>query len=314
MALSSATAALHLALMLVGVGREDEVIVPSFTYAATSNPVLYCGATPVMVDCEPDSYNMSAHWLEVALQDRIDKGKKPKAVILAHIYGHMADAQAILEVCNRYQVLLFEDAAEAMGAWQAGRQAGTWGMLGVYSFNGNKLFTTGGGGALVSQWPEPVKTALHWATQATLRRPWYEHKEVGYNYRMPHLSAAIGLAQLELFDAKIKRRREIHDAYAELLSSAYDFLPEKENTYSTHWLTVAHSRDRTPSEVLQALEARNIEARHAWKPLYTMPLYSKYPYYGEGNDQRHFDTGICLPSGNAMTPEDMGRVIEVLLG
>ncbi|MFO0484377.1 MAG: DegT/DnrJ/EryC1/StrS family aminotransferase, partial [Sphingobacteriia bacterium] len=290
----------------------DVVLVPSFTYVATVNPVLYCGASPIFVDCEPDSYGMSPYWLAIALNDLKKQSKKPKAVILAHLYGQMAQAEEILALCNEHQVLLYEDAAEALGARQHGRQAGTIGTMGCYSFNGNKLFTTGGGGALVSAWPEPIQTAIHLATQATLRLPWYDHKELGYNYRMPHLSAAIGLAQLGRFDEQIARRREIHQAYTNTLQPHYRFLPEPEGFFHTHWLTVAHSERVSPLKTVQALQQQGIEARQVWKPLHKTPLYRQYPYYGGGNDERHFETGVCLPSGNRMKPEEMAEVVACL--
>jgi dTDP-4-amino-4,6-dideoxygalactose transaminase len=314
-AVSSGTAALHLALALIGTGPGDEVIVPSFTYTATANPVLYCGATPIFVDCEPNSYGMSPYWLEVCIKDRINKGKKPKAVILAHIYGQIANVPAILDVCNRNQVLLIEDAAESLGAHINGQMAGTFAPLGAYSFNGNKIITTGGGGALVSQHTEPVEHALHLATQATVKRPYYWHKELGYNYRMSNLLAAIGLGQLAGLEDRIANRRGIQNLYREVLTenAAVTMQAAPEGYFYTHWLSTAHLPAGTPAKVVAALEAHNIESRMMWYPLHKTRLFNQYEYYGADSDQLHFETGICLPSGEAMSPNRQLEVAQLVL-
>ncbi|MBX3103072.1 MAG: aminotransferase class I/II-fold pyridoxal phosphate-dependent enzyme [Bacteroidetes bacterium] len=313
-ALSSGTAALHLALALIGTGPGDEVIVPSFTYVATANPVRYCGATPVFVDCEPDSYCMSPHWLEVCIKDRLDKGKKPKAVILAHIYGQVADVPAILQLCNQYQILLIEDAAESLGARIGERMAGTFAPLGAYSFNGNKIITTGGGGALVSLHREPVEHGLYLATQAKAKRPFYFHKELGYNYRMSNLLAAVGLGQLTRLDDRIAIRRGIRHLYQDILTEnpGVYFLPEPEGRFFTHWLSVAHFPEGTPGKLVDALEAENVESRRVWMPLHKMPLFNNCAYYGAHSDQQHFDTGLCLPSGEALSAPEQFRITQII--
>jgi dTDP-4-amino-4,6-dideoxygalactose transaminase len=313
-ALNSGTAALHLALALIGTGVGDEVLVPSFTYVATVNPVRYCGATPVFVDCEPDSYGMSPHWLEVAIQDRLHKGKKPKAVIVAHIYGQVANITEILAICNRYQILLIEDAAESLGARMGDQMVGTFAPLAAYSFNGNKIITTGGGGALVSQHSEPVEHALYLSTQAKAKRPFYFHKELGFNYRMSNLLAAVGLGQLTRLEDRIATRRGIFNLYVDILSEypGVSFLAEPAGRFYTHWLSVVHLPVGAPAQVMTALEDENVESRRVWMPLHKMPLFNGCAYYGAHSDQQHFDTGLCLPSGEAMSAPEQFRVTQII--
>ncbi len=318
LALSSGTAALHLALAHLGVGPGDEVVVSTLTFAASANPVVYQGARPVFVDSERTSWNMDPNLLEDLLKRRAQRGKLPKAVIVVHLYGQAANLEAILEICDRYGVPLIEDAAEALGATYKGRSPGTFGVAGIFSFNGNKIITTSGGGMLVSDDPDLIAHARKLATQAREPVPHYEHKEIGYNYRLSNILAAIGRGQLRVLDERVRRKREIFETYYRALHDlpGLEFMPEAPWGHSNRWLTVVtidparFGADR--EQVRLALEAENIEARPVWKPMHLQPVYRQCEYIGRGIAEDLFAQGLCLPSGTQMTQEDINRVVAVL--
>jgi pyridoxal phosphate-dependent aminotransferase EpsN len=317
-ALSSGTAALHLALMLVGVGAGDEVVVSSLTFSASVNPVLYLGATPVFLDSEPGSWNMDPALLERALAERAAAGRTPKAVVLVHLYGQSADIAPVAEICDRYGVALVEDAAEALGATYRGRAPGTFGRVGIFSFNGNKIITTSGGGMLVSADAGLVEHARKLATQARDAAPHYQHSEIGYNYRMSNVLAAIGRGQLKVLEERVQARRRNFEFYREALGGmpGIDFMPEASWGRHTRWLTcitVDPELFGADREALRlAFEAEQIEARPVWKPMHLQPIFAKYPVYDTGVAADLFDRGLCLPSGSDLTPDELDRVAEVV--
>ncbi len=315
---SSGTAALHLALRLLGVGPGDEVICPTFTFIATANPILYQGATPVFVDSEPDSWNLDPAVLAELLAERARRRRLPRAVIVADIYGGCARWDEILAAVAPYEIPVLEDSAEAAGSTYRGRWAGSFGMLGVYSFNGNKIINTSGGGMLVGPDRTVIEHARKLATQARDPAPHYEHSELGYNYRLSNVLAGIGRGQLQSLPARIARRREIFDYYRRELGSlpGVNFLRELPEVRSNCWLTCVTidpevaGTDRTA--VLRALEADNIEARPLWKPLDSQPLFRDAPRAGGGVAARLFAQGLSLPSGSAMTEADLERVVAAV--
>lgn len=317
-ALSSGTAALHLALELVGVGPGDEVFVPTLTFVATANAVGYCGATPVFVDATPDSWNLDPHLVAAELDARARTGPLPRAVVTVDLYGQSADHAPILAACEHHGVAVVEDAAEALGATYQGRPTGGFGRAGVFSFNGNKIITTSGGGMLVSDDLDLVARARHLATQAREPAPHYEHVDRGYNHRMSNLLAAVGRGQLRSLPAKVARRREINAAYREALADVpgLGFLPTAPYGEPTHWLTVVtldpSEAVATPTEVRTHLDAVAIEARPAWKPMHLQPLFAGAPVVGGAVAERAFATGLCLPSGSSLTAADQDRVVERL--
>jgi len=316
--LSSGTAALHLALLLAGVGPRDEVLVSTLTFVASVNPIVYLGATPAFIDSERISWNMDPALLEEALEQRARRGRLPKAVVVVHLYGQSADLDAIVRACARYGVPLIEDAAEALGALYKGRPPGTLGMSGVFSFNGNKIITTAGGGMLVSADPTFIAHARKLATQARDAAPHYEHSEVGYNYRMSNILAAIGRGQIRVLDDRVAARRRNFAFYAEALSDlpGLEFMPEA--TWGTHtrWLTTLtidpamFGADRETVRI--ALDAEGIEARPVWKPMHLQPLYAQSPLVGGGVSDELFAHGLCLPSGSNLTQTDLERVVAVV--
>lgn len=315
-ALSSGTAALHLALILLGVRAGDEVICQSMTFSASANPIVYQGATPVFVDSEEDTWNMSPEFLEQAIKDRILKGNKPKAVILVHLYGMPAKIDEIVEICQRYQVPLIEDAAEALGSTYKGRALGTFGELSILSFNGNKIITTSGGGALVSKNEEFIRKARFLATQARDAAPHYQHSHIGYNYRMSNVSAGIGRGQMEVLSLRVQKRRSIFDAYKESLKEieAIKFPNEPGSEYySNRWLTaVLVDGDVTNDEIRISLEKENIESRPLWKPMHLQPVFAGTPFYGDGTSERLFNKGLCLPSGSNLSDEELFTIIQAV--
>lgn len=318
-ALSSGTAALHLALILLEAGPGDEVWTSTMTFAATANAIRYVGATPVFIDSERSSWNMDPSLLSKALDEGAERGALPKAIIVVDLYGRCADFEPILEACNRYGVPVIEDAAEALGAEYRGKPAGSFGRVGTLSFNGNKIITTSGGGALVSDDPELVVRARHLASQARQPVPHYEHQEVGYNYRLSNLLAAVGRAQLERLDQLVERRRRINQRYRNALGmlDGIDFPSEPEGTRSSGWLTcVLFDRPRqptSPERVCQHLAHENIEARPVWKPMHLQPVYRKCRTIGGEVAEDLFARGLCLPSGSSLTDEDQQRVIDAFL-
>ncbi|MCB2408574.1 DegT/DnrJ/EryC1/StrS family aminotransferase [Hymenobacter lucidus] len=318
-ALSSGTAAIHLGLILLGVGSGDEVLCPSFTFVATANPILYQGATPVFVDSEAITWNMCPVRLREAIEDRLRLGKKPKALILVHLYGMPAQLQQLQAIAEFYDIPILEDAAEALGARYDGRRLGTFGMVGVFSFNGNKIITTSGGGALVTNKAEWAEQTRFLATQAKDPAPYYQHSAVGYNYRLSNILAGIGRGQMELIDSRVKARREIYAWYQKNLQdvAALQFGPtEPALGFSNRWLSTitldpAHTT-ATPEQVRQHLETHNIESRPLWKPLHQQPLFAQAPSYGGEVSADLFARGLCLPSGSAMTETELRRVAGAL--
>ena len=322
LALSSGTAALHLALRLLGVEQGDIVFCSSLTFIGSVNPVLYLGAEPVFIDSEPESWNMSPVALEKALAWAKSIGRMPKAVITVDLYGQSADYESLLNICNEYGVPVVEDAAEALGASYKGRACGTLGRFGVFSFNGNKIITTSGGGMLVADDEEALKKALFWATQARDPAPWYQHSEMGYNYRMSNIVAAIGRGQLQVIDERVDAHRAVFERYQEALGDipGVRFMPEASYGRCNRWLTVMTLDPEIckvqPMQIINALTAENIESRPVWKPMHLQPLFAGCKYFthgdGESITDRLFATGVCLPSGSSMTVEEQQRVIEVV--
>ncbi len=320
-ALSAGTAALHLGLILLGVGEGDEVICQSFTFSASANPIAYLGATPVFVDSEIDTWNMDPVLLEEAIKDRVEKiGRLPKAIIPVHLYGMPGKLDEILEVANRYKIPVLEDSAEALGSEYKGRKCGTFGEYAALSFNGNKIITTSGGGALVCPNEERAKRALFYATQARERAPHYQHEKIGYNYRMSNICAGIGRGQMFVLDEHIVRRRVIHDLYVKLLAGVKGVKvmcqPEGGDFNSNYWLTCItvdpEEAGFTREDVRLALDENNIESRPLWKPMHLQPVFKDAPFYGNGTSERLFEIGLCLPSGPTLTDEDIERVTKVI--
>lgn len=317
-AVSSGTAALHLLLRYVGVGPGDEVFCSTFTFVASANPILYRGATPVFIDSDSTSWNMDPELLVNELEKRAAGNRLPKAVVLVHLYGQPADIDPIKEACNRYDVVLIEDAAEALGALYRGKTPGTFGQGGFYSFNGNKIITTSGGGMIVSDDEELIKKVRFWATQARENALHYEHSEIGYNYRMSNVLAAIGRGQLRVLEERVNGKRKIYEQYLKALSDlpGVAFMPEPDFSHSTRWLTCLtidpNQAGIDRDVVIGALEKQNIESRPTWKPMHLQPLYRKYKCVGGRVAQDLFQHGLCLPSGTGMSGEDLDRVIAAV--
>jgi dTDP-4-amino-4,6-dideoxygalactose transaminase len=320
-ALNSGTAAIHLALQLLNVGAGDEVVCPTFTFAATANPILYQGATPVFVDSEAETWNLDPVLLREALLDRQRRGKRVRAIIVVHLYGMPARLVELLAVAAEFGVPVIEDAAEALGSTLHGQPLGTWAPLGVLSFNGNKIITTSGGGALITKQAADADRALYLATQARDRTvAHYQHAEVGYNYRLSNVLAGIGRGQLETLADRVKGRRALFRKYAEHFCTL-DWLScgpaEPLGFYANRWLTTVlltpeAAAERPPEHVRQHLEAFNVEARPLWKPLHLQPAFAGAPVYGGNLAEALFERGLCLPSGNAMSASDLERVIDAI--
>ncbi|MEL6439942.1 MAG: aminotransferase class I/II-fold pyridoxal phosphate-dependent enzyme [Cyanobacteria bacterium J06621_8] len=314
-ALSSGTAALHLALKLVGVGAEDEVFCSTFTFIASASPITYLGATPVFIDSDRLTWNMDPHLLETALAKREKLGKLPKAVILVHLYGQSADLEPITQICARYGVPLIEDAAEALGATYKGTSPGTWGKAGVFSFNGNKIITTSGGGMLVSHDEALICKARFLATQARDPQPHYEHSEIGFNYRLSNICAGIGRGQLAVLQERVAARRRIYSIYQDALADlpGLKFMPEADFGTSTRWLTCLTIEpdeagiDR--EQLRRQLLKQQIETRPVWKPMHLQPVFAHCECFNNGVAEDLFNQGLCLPSGSNLTDEDLSRVI-----
>jgi len=318
LAVSSGTAALHLALKVAGVEADDEVLVSTLTFAASVNPIAYLGARPVFVDSERSSWNMDPHLLAQALDERAQRGALPKAVIVVHLYGQAADLDPIVSACQRYGVPLIEDAAEALGATYKERAPGTFGTLGVFSFNGNKILTTSGGGMLVSSDEALIAHARKLATQARDPAPHYQHSEVGYNYRLSNVLAAIGRGQLPALESRVSARRRNFQFYQEHLRDlpGLEFMPEAAWGRHTRWLTVltidAAACPLDPEGLRRALEAENIEARPVWKPMHRQPVFEHCETLGGEVADDLFRRGLCLPSGSRMSTDDLERVVDVV--
>ena len=310
LALSSATAGLHLALCVLGVGAGDYVLASSFTFIGSVNAIVYQNAHPIFVDSDA-SWNISPALLKLAIQTA---PKKPKALIVTHLYGQVCKLDEIVAICKEEGITLIEDAAESLGACYRDRQSGTFGDLGVYSFNGNKILTTSGGGMLVSDNEAWIAKARFLSTQAKEDTLHYEHKEIGYNYRMSNVLAAIGVAQMEVLAERVKRRREINTLYQNILGSYGEitFMPELENSRGNRWLTTLTCAKTNPKKIIHALEESNIESRPLWKPMHLQPLFAAALCVQDGTSQRLFEQGICLPSGSSMSDEDVVRVCEII--
>lgn len=315
-ALSAGTAALHLALVQLGVQHGDEVICQSMTFSASANPIKYQGAIPIFVDSEPDTWNMDPVLLREAIKDRFAQGKKPKAIIVVHLYGMPAKMDEILAIGKEFQIPVIEDAAEALGSTYKGKAAGTFGDFGVLSFNGNKIITTSGGGALVAKDEKQIAHTRFLATQARDNAPHYQHSHVGFNYRMSNVCAGIGRGQMEVLTDRVNRRREINQFYRDAFKDVegISFLSEPTSDYfSNFWLTtiIVDNADYTREDIRLALEADNIESRPLWKPMHLQPVFKGAPFYGEGVSERLFDKGLCLPSGSNLTEQDLQRVVTI---
>ena len=315
-ALSSGTAAIHLALVNLGVGRDDEVICQSMTFSASANPVVYQGATPVFVDSERDTWNIDPNLLEDAIKDRIAKtGRKPKAIIPVYLYGMPAKIDDIMEIARRYEIPVVEDSAEAFGSRYRGQLCGTFGQFGIMSFNGNKMITTSGGGALICPDEATKKKTMFYATQSREPMPYYLHKEIGYNYRMSNICAGIGRGQMTVLDEHLAHHRHLCDRYVELFADVDGISVHTnadERSDSNYWLnTIIIEPDKTGVDyetVRQHLESCNIESRPLWKPMHTQPVFSGAPAFVNGVSEELFAMGLCLPSGPWVSDEDVERV------
>lgn len=318
-ALSSGTAALHLALIQLGVGYGDEVICQSFTFSASANPIKYLGANPVFVDSDPVNWNMSPFFLEEAIKDRISKNKKPKAVIIVHLYGMPALMDEITAICSKYEIPLIEDSAEALGSTYKNKKCGTFGDFAILSFNGNKIITTSGGGALVGPTKETKEKTIFLSTQARDNAPHYQHSEIGYNYRLSNICAGIGRGQMEVLSDRIQQRRAINEFYKDVFSNidAVNLFSEASSDFfSNHWLSSItidkKVTTRTNQELMAAFAEENIETRPLWKPMHLQPVFNDCQYYGETVSEELFTAGLCLPSGSNITNDDKNRIYEVI--
>ena len=317
-ALISGTAAIHMAIKALGISRGDVVFCSSLTFAASCNPIVYEGGIPVFIDSEEDSWNMDPN----ALRKAFEKYPNVKAVIVVNLYGTPAKLDEIVTICNEHNVPLIEDAAESLGATYKGKYTGTYGKYGVFSFNGNKIITTSGGGMLLSDDTEALEKALFWATQARDKAPWYQHSEMGYNYRMSNIVAGIGRGQLTVLEERVKARREVFERYKEALGDipGVGFMPEASYGQANRWLTVmtldSTQTSTTPMQIIEALEAENIEARPVWKPMHLQPLFAGCMYFIHEDDvsisDQLFARGVCLPSGSNLSLDDQQRVIQVI--
>ncbi|WP_418129270.1 aminotransferase class I/II-fold pyridoxal phosphate-dependent enzyme [Staphylococcus sp. HKU1] len=320
LAVSSGTAAIHLALIESKVGQGDIVFCSSLTFCATSNPILYQGAQPVFIDSELDTWNMSPEVLKKAFEKYEQSGQKPKAVIVVNLYGQSAQLNEIREICNQYDVVLIEDAAESLGSEYNGKKSGSFGDYGIYSFNGNKIITTSGGGMLVTNDKASRDHALFLSTQVRDKAIHYEHSELGYNYRLSNISAGIGRGQMEVLDNRVNIRRSIFEKYQNSLGNidGFEFQPEIANSKSNRWLTALTINPEkagfSSKDVIEALEKENIEARPVWKPMHLQPLYSNYDFIKMNSDNAKalFENGICLPSSSDMLDEQQDRVIQII--
>ncbi|MFN4299828.1 MAG: DegT/DnrJ/EryC1/StrS family aminotransferase [Thermaurantimonas sp.] len=321
--LSSGTAAIHLALVLLGVGRDDEVICQSFTFSGSAYPIVYQGAVPIFVDSEQDTWNISPDWLEHSIKDRIKKGKKPKAIIPVHLYGFPANMDEIVQISRKYEIPIVEDAAEALGSKLGEKKCGTFGDLGILSFNGNKIITTSGGGAIISSNDEWIRKVRYLSTQARDNAPHYEHTQIGYNYRMSNILAGVGRGQLMVLEDRLKQKRANFERYVtyfkKLNSIGYNikWLEEPNGYFSNRWLTTIlinpeENNGINREKIRQAFEQANIESRPLWKPMHLQPVFKDAPYYGNSTAENIFNIGLCLPSGTNMSEEDWSRIFNTL--
>ncbi|WP_276391543.1 aminotransferase class I/II-fold pyridoxal phosphate-dependent enzyme [Eudoraea chungangensis] len=315
-ALSSGTGALHLALEILGVGYGDEVLCQSFTFSASANPITYLGATPVFIDSEKDTWNIDPVLLEEAIIERMALGKKPKAIVAVHLYGMPYKAREITTISQKYNIPIVEDSAEALGSTFNGRKCGTLGTLGVLSFNGNKIITTSGGGALVCQDQNIKNKAIHLATQARDKAPHYEHSKIGYNYRLSNVLAGIGRGQMAVLEDRVKARRFNYNFYENSLelSSSFEFLNEPQGSYSNRWLSCMLTPSYEAREkIRRSLEEEDIETRPLWKPMHLQPIFKDNPFYTNGVSEDLFKRGLCLPSGSNLSEDDLHRIVNLIL-
>ncbi|MFD1062558.1 DegT/DnrJ/EryC1/StrS family aminotransferase [Winogradskyella litorisediminis] len=316
--LSSGTAAIHLALVQLDVKRGDEVLCQTFTFCGSANPIIYQGATPIFIDSEMDTWNMCPNHLEEAIKDRISKGIKPKAIIIVHLYGMPAKINELLSVAKNYNIPVIEDAAEALGSTYNSRKCGTFGDFSILSFNGNKIITTSGGGALVCNSLDDKKNTIFYATQARDSAPHYQHSVIGYNYRMSNISAGIGRGQMEILDKHVALRQKMNTFYKESFKNHKGVSVFQEYTdkiISNHWLsciTISEVAKFTKEEFQKAMNDANIETRPLWKPMHLQPVFKNTPYYGNHESESLFNKGLCLPSGSNLTDKDRERINSVI--
>jgi len=313
--LSSGTGAIHLGLEILGVGQGDEVICQSFTFAASANPITYLGASPIFVDSEEETWNISPVLLEEAIKDRIENGKKPKAIVAVHLYGMPYKVDEVHAIARKYQIPVIEDSAEALGSSYSGFNCGSLGEIGILSFNGNKIITTSGGGALLCKDLKIKEKAISLATQARDNAPHYQHSTIGYNYRMSNVLAGIGRGQMEVLENRVKARRQNFEFYKENLSelSEIEFVSEPEGSYSNRWLTcVLTPSFQVREKIRTALERDNIESRPLWKPMHLQPVFKENISFENGVSEALFERGLCLPSGSSLEIEDLERVCGII--
>jgi dTDP-4-amino-4,6-dideoxygalactose transaminase len=319
--LNSGTAAIHLGLILLGVQAGDIIVCQSMTFSASANPILYLGATPVFIDSEPETWNLCPIALEEAIVDIIAKGKRPKVILAVHLYGIPYKVDEIRAIADKYSIPILEDSAEALGSSYKGQQCGTFGDIGIFSFNGSKIITSSGGGAIVTRSKELKDKAIFLATQARDIAPHYQHSEIGYNYRMSNICAGIGRGQMEVLDDHIGLRRNVHEFYVKLfkdIEGVNVFKVPNANYFSNYWLSTILINPLETNEITRetlrlALESENIESRPLWKPMHLQPVFEKHPYYGKNIAETLFNNGLCLPSGSNMSPDDCNRIKSVIL-
>lgn len=319
-ALNSGTAAIHLGLILLGVKAADEVLCQSMTFSASANPILYLGATPIFIDSEIDTWNLCPKALEKAILNRMNVGKKPKVIIAVHLYGVPYKIEEIRAIANRYDIPILEDSAEAIGSSYKGQKCGTFGDIGILSFNGNKVITTSGGGAILTRSREMRDKALFFATHSRDNAVHYQHSEIGYNYRLSNICAGIGRGQMEVLDSRVKARRQMHDFYVDLFKDVKGvlvFTAPNDDYFANYWLStllidpgLTNGMDREALRL--AFEADNIESRPLWKPMHLQPIFANYPYYGTTVAERLFENGLCLPSGSNLTDDDRSRITRIV--
>ncbi|WP_194552656.1 DegT/DnrJ/EryC1/StrS family aminotransferase [Zobellia nedashkovskayae] len=315
-ALSSGTAAIHLALELLGVTKDDEVICQSFTFSASANPIMYLGATPIFVDSEKDTWNISPKLLEESIKDRIAKGKKPKAIVAVHLYGMPYKVEEIAQISEKYGIPVVEDSAEALGSSFKNKKCGTFGAIGILSFNGNKIITTSGGGALIAKDEATKNKVVFLATQARDDAPHYQHSSVGYNYRMSNILAGIGRGQMEVLQERVDQRRFNYNFFKKHLAHLpeIEFLEEQDGYYSNRWLTCVLMPSFAIREKIRlALLEENVESRPLWKPMHLQPVFAEFPNYSDGTSEDLFNRGLCLPSGSNLSQNDLERIVALIL-
>lgn len=313
-AMTSGTGAIHLALKAAGVGEGDIVFCPTLTFSATANPIIYQNATPVFIDSDYETWNMDPKALEAAFEKY---GDKVKAVLVVHLYGLSADMDKVMEICSRYNVTVIEDAAESLGAYYKGKHTGTFGEFGVFSFNGNKIITTSGGGMLVSDDEEKIKKVRFWSTQSRDAARHYQHSELGFNYRMSNVVAGIGRGQLKVLDQRVAKKKYIFEFYKRELGAleGVKFMPINDWNEPNYWLSVMTLKGKVrPLDVMEALEKENIESRPVWKPMHMQPFFAEYDYIGSDVSEKLFENGVCLPSDTKMTDEDLERICSIIKG